>query len=196
MKNIKRVGLLLLLCLSCFLFEGKAQAQSPKQNNDEQITRALLEEVKLLRQTLQRINLNAYRSQIIVERIRAQNDRVARLSRSLEDTRDELADVQVLINQFSERAKAIEKQLQEESDEKRRAPIEGEYRELKYLIDINRQKEQRLRDRETRLSEQVRAEQAKLDDFEGRLDALEREIFDELKKQETESKKGEQKKPQ
>jgi hypothetical protein len=41
---------------------------------------------------------------------------------------------------------------------------------------------------------QVRAEQANLDDFEGRLDALEREIFDELKKQETESKKGEQKK--
>jgi predicted nucleic acid-binding Zn-ribbon protein len=172
------------------------QAQSLKQNNDEQITKALLEEVRLLRQTLQRINLNAYRSQIIVERIRAQNDRVARLSRSLEDTRDEMADVQVLLNQFNERAKAIEKQLQEESDEKRRALMEGEYREMKYLLDTNRQKEQRLRDRETRLSEQVRAEQAKLDDFEGRLDALEREIFDELKKQETESKRGEQTKKQ
>ena len=196
MENTKRVGVILLLCLSCFLFRGEARAQSLKQNSDEQITKALLEEVRLLRQTLQRLNLNAYRSQIIVERIRAQNDRVARLSRSLEDTRDELADVQVMTNQFSERAKAIEKQLQEESDEKRRAPIESEYREMKYLLDINRQKEQRLRERETRLSEQVRVEQAKLDDFEGRLDALEREIFDELKKQETESKKGEVKKQQ
>ncbi len=196
MENIKQVGLLLLLCLSCFLFQGEALAQSPKQNSDEQITKALLEEVRLLRQTLQRINLNAYRSQIIVERIRAQNDRVARLSRSLEDTRDEMADVQVLTNQFNERAKAIEKQLQEESDEKRRGPMEAEYREMKYLLDINRQKEQRLRERETRLSEQVRVEQAKLDDFEGRLDALEREIFDELKKQETESKNGGQTKKQ
>ena len=196
MENIKQVGLLLLLCLSCSLFQREARAQSPKQNNDEQITKALLEEVRLLRQTLQRLNLNAYRSQIIVERIRAQNDRVARLSRSLEDIRDEMADVQVLTNQFSERAKAIEKQLQEESDEKRRGPMEAEYREMKYLLDINRQKEQRLRERETRLSEQVRVEQAKLDDFEGRLDALEREIFDELKKQETESKKDEQKKQQ
>lgn len=196
MGSVKGVELLLLLCLSCFLFRGGVQAQSLKQNNDEQITKALLEEVRLLRQTLQRINLNAYRSQIIVERIRAQNDRVARLSRSLEDTRDEMADVQVLLNQFNERAKAIEKQLQEESDEKRRALMEGEYREMKYLLDTNRQKEQRLRDRETRLSEQVRAEQAKLDDFEGRLDALEREIFDELKKQETESKRGEQTKKQ
>ena len=196
MGNTKLVGVILLLCLSCSLFQGEARAQSPKQNSDDQTAKALLEEVRLLRQTLQRINLNAYRSQIIVERIRAQNDRVARLSRSLEDTRDELADVQVMTNQFNERAKAIEKQLQEESDEKRRAPMEGEYREMKYLLDINRQKEQRLRDRETRLSEQVRVEQAKLDDFEGRLDALEREIFDELKKQETESKKGEQTKKQ
>jgi predicted nucleic acid-binding Zn-ribbon protein len=156
----------------------------------------LLDEVRLLRQTLQRINLNAYRSQIIVERIRAQNDRVSRLARSLEDIRDEMADVQVMINQFNDRAKSADKQLQEEPDEKRRAQMEDEYKELKYMVDINRQKEQRLREREMRLSDQLRVEQAKLDDFEGRLDALEREIFDELNKQETESKKGEQKKRQ
>ena len=196
MKSTKRVGPLLLICLSCLLFNRGAQAQSQKQNNDEQTVKALLDEVRLLRQTLQRINLNAYRSQIIVERIRAQNDRVSRLARSLEDARDEMADVQVFIIQFNDRAKSAEKQLQEESDEKRRAQVEGEYKELKYMLDINRQKEQRLREREMRLSEQFRAEQAKLDDFEGRLDALEREIFDELNKQEPESKKGGQKKPQ
>jgi hypothetical protein len=194
MARTKLMKLALLLPLVCLSFSATVEAQNQKPNENDQPVKALLEEVRLLRQTLQRLNLGAYRSQILVERIRAQNDRVARLSRSLEDTRGELAEEQVSINQFSERAKTTDNQLQQETDDKRKGQIEVELRELKYMIDFHKQKEQRLREREIRSSEQLKIEQAKLDEFDNRLDLLEREISSEIEKQELENKGPEQRK--
>jgi predicted nucleic acid-binding Zn-ribbon protein len=171
----------LLLLLLCIL-AAPAKAQSPKPPDDKTL-QSLVNEVRLLRETLQRINLNSYRSQIIVERIRAQNDRVARLTRMLEDTRDESANIQMHINQLAERAKSLESQIQQESDTKQRAQLEVEQKEFKYVLDQQKQRYERLRERETRLNTELQAEQGKLSELEGRLDALEREIENEMERQ-------------
>jgi predicted nucleic acid-binding Zn-ribbon protein len=171
----------LLLLLFCIL-AASAKAQSSKPPDDKTL-QSLVNEVRLLRVTLQRINLSTYRSQIIVERIRAQNDRVARLTRMLEDTRDESANIQVHINQLTERAKSLESQVQQESDAKQRSQLEVEQKEFKYVLDQQRQRYERLRERELRLNSELQAEQGKLSELEGRLDALEREIENEMERQ-------------
>src|SRR5262249_7915585 len=149
-----------------------AEAQNQKPGENDQPVKALLEEVRLLRQTLQRLNLGTYRSQILVERIRAQNDLIARLSRSLEDTRRELAEEQISVSRFGDRLKMADNLLQQEFDDKRKGEIEFELKEIKSELDLHKQKEQQAREREQRLSEQLKIEQAKLDDFENRLDSL------------------------
>ncbi|HSO75841.1 MAG TPA: hypothetical protein VLU47_13480, partial [Blastocatellia bacterium] len=80
MDSLKTVRLfvVLLFSLSLLTLESLAQAQTPSPAEDQRVIKALLDEVRLLRQAFQRLNLNAYRSQILVERIRAQNDKVAR----------------------------------------------------------------------------------------------------------------------
>jgi hypothetical protein len=88
----------------------------------------------------------------------------------------------------------IDNLLQQESDDKRKEQIEFELREAKGELDLHKQREQRARERDAQLSEQLRLEQAKLDDFEHRLDSLDREISSEIEKQELENKGPEQRK--
>ena len=172
-----------LLLFACFCLPAiSAEAQSAKTQDDKTL-QALLNEVRLLRETLQRINLNAYRSQMIFERIREQSDRVARLDRMLESTRDEMANLPTQINQIGERAKTVESQIQQESDLKQRSQLEEMQKELKSFRDQQREKLDRLRERESRLTTELQVEQGKLSDLEGRLDALEREIENDMEKQ-------------
>jgi predicted nucleic acid-binding Zn-ribbon protein len=173
------IFLILLVCIP-----PSSVAQNSKPTEDKTL-QSLLNEVRLLRETLQRINLNSYRSQIIVERIRAQNDRVARLTRMLEDSRDEAANIQVHINQLSESAKSLENRIQQEADLKQRSQLETELKEFKYILDQQRQRYERLRERELRLNTELQAEQGKLSELEGRLDALEREVEIEIERQRT-----------
>jgi predicted nucleic acid-binding Zn-ribbon protein len=105
------------------------------------------------------------------------------LTRMLEDTRDESASIQTHINQLAERAKSLESQIQQESDTKQRAQLEVEQKEFKYLLDLQKQRYERLRERETRLNSELQPEQGKLSDLEGRLDVLEREIENEMERQ-------------
>lgn len=195
MDSLKTVRLFVVLSfsLSLLTLESLVQAQTPSPAEDQRVIKALLDEVRLLRQAFQRLNLNAYRSQILVERIRAQNDKVARLTRAVEEARDELADTLVSMNQLNERVKATESIIEPEPNAKQRAQMEAE---LKYMLDVHKQREQRAREREQRLAEQLRLEQGKLDDFESRLDALEREIITEVQRQESEDATRDRKKPQ
>jgi len=170
-----------------------AHAQSSKPPDDG-ILQSLLNEVRLLRETLQRINLNAYRSQIIVERIRSQNDRVGRITRMLEDTRDEIANLQMQTKQMSEQAKAAESQVEQEADSNRRTAMEAEIKGFKQMLEPLKQRIDQLREREVRLNGELQTEQGKLSELEGRLEALEREIENEIERQRGSSreKKGNQ----
>lgn len=191
MDSLKTVRLfvVLLFSLSLPMLESAVQAQTPSAPDDQRLIKALLDEVRLLRQAFQRLNLNAYRSQILVERIRAQNDKVRRLTRSVEEARDELAETLSSANQIIERVKSAESTTENEPNAKQRA-------QMQYMLDIHKQREQGLREREQRLSEQLRLEQAKLDDFESRLDALEREIITEAQRLESDEATRDRKKPQ
>ncbi|HEY7914131.1 MAG TPA: hypothetical protein VIG62_19630 [Blastocatellia bacterium] len=173
-------SLFLLAVFSLSLTTAHAQSARPP---DEITLRSLLNEVRLLRETLQWTNLNAHRSQIIVERIRSQNDRVARITRMLEDTRDQIANLQVQTTQMSEQAKSSESELDREADSNRRTAMEAELKGFKQIIEPLKQRLEQLKERETRLNLELQTEQGKLNELEGRLEGLEREIESEIEKQ-------------
>lgn len=180
--------------LLCFFLSASAQAQNTRPPDDNRTIQSLLNEVRLLRQTLQRTGLNAYRSQIILDRLRARHEQVERLTRMLEEVRNEIEKTEATIPRFVERGKVMEKLIEQEADAKRRVELEFEQKEVTGAAEQYKISLERLREREAQLSAQVRTEQAKLSDLEGRLDALEREIENEIERQRTEDKASDGKK--
>src|SRR5437867_7109373 len=62
----------------------------PKQ---DQVIQELLGEVRQLRIALQHISVNAYRGQVMVERLRLQQEQVNRLTQELNSTRNEISEM-------------------------------------------------------------------------------------------------------
>jgi hypothetical protein len=116
--------------LLCCLPNASAQNQTTKQPDDNQTLHSLLNEVRLLRRTLQQTGLNAYRSQIIVERMRTHSEQVLRLTRVLEEARNDAEKIEATIPRLIEQTKLMEGQIERETDVNKRAllkflPVEG-----------------------------------------------------------------------
>jgi predicted nucleic acid-binding Zn-ribbon protein len=172
-----------------FLFSFTAdltQAQTTKPADDNQIIQSLLNEVRLLRKTLQRTGLNTYRSQIIVALMQTHNEHVVRLTSQHEELRSEIEKIETTIPRFSEQAKVMEEQIEREADANKRARLELEYRERKRDVERYKTLLEKRREREQQLTTQLRAEQTKLAELESRLEMLEREIEIEMNRQQTE----------
>ncbi len=166
---------LLCLALLCFVLPvaSYAQAQRSSQSapaDGERTLKALLEEVRLLRIALERMNLNAYRAQILVERLRAQQDRVDRLKRDLESVRSEINDMTLARPRIEEYVKDQESKVNAGTAD------ETPYKMAKAELEQVKQREQQLREREIQLNTEFEIERNILIDLNGRLDALEREM--------------------
>jgi DNA repair exonuclease SbcCD ATPase subunit len=171
----------LLVALVLVTSVASVEAQTSR-GTDESTLQALLQEVRLLRQTLQRANLSAHRSQRIVERIRARGERAARLSRQLEEVRDEIGGIEVHLNQTGEREASLDAQIQQATDADQRKPLEAEKKELRYAQDEQRQRLERLKERESATLSEVQKEERTLGELEARLEALDREIEAEARR--------------
>jgi len=183
------------LAVMCAFSVQPTHAQTAKPTDDSQIIQALLNEVRLLRKTLQVTGLNAYRSQIITESLRARNDQVVRLTRLLEEAREEIENIEGTIPRMNDQAKLLENMSSLEADATKRAQLEFESKERKRDVDRYKTLAERKREREQQLSSQLRAEQAKLTELESRLDGLEREIEAEVDRQRTEDTREGKKQP-
>ncbi len=137
---------------------------------------ALLNEVRLLRIALQNTNTGAKRVQLAAERIRLQQERVDKVSRELEETRNLATNINVDQKRLDETIKELEKQARQEAFPARRAEIEKQMRLLKVEQEPLTLRETRLKDRESMLLAQLSFEQAKLNELHGKLDELEREF--------------------
>jgi chromosome segregation ATPase len=175
-----------------------ASGQTNKQPDDKETLRALLTEVTLLRQslqTLQRMSLDTYRSQLLVDRIRVNREDVRRLAVSLNETRDMISKTQIQIPRTLDEQKLLEGQVPLEVDANKRATLEFELKRAREAGEMYKAQLERLRQREQEVSSDLRAEQTKLDELEGRLDLLERAIENDRQRLEAE-KPAPDKKPQ
>ena len=177
-NTLRSSGLLCLIFLVTAT-AGRAQTDKPAEparDGERQVLQALLKEVHELRLAIQRMNLSAYRAQITVERIRAQNGRIERLSQELEMIRREMEGMDDHFPRMKEMLKELEQQVNKEGDGPRRAELEMQSRALKAEMEEAPKRLQRQRDREAQLLTQLQTEQTKLDVLNDRLETLEREL--------------------
>jgi predicted nucleic acid-binding Zn-ribbon protein len=166
-----------------------AAGQTTKPADDKDTLQALLKEVTMLRQalqTLQRMSVDTYRSQILVDRIRINREDVRRLTSSLNETREMLSKTQQTIPSMTEQQKMLESRLQVEIDQAKRVEFEFEIKRAKNSIELYKSQIDPLKEREQQLSAELNKEKAELDELEGRLDLLERGIEDDRQKLENE----------
>lgn len=152
--------------------EASAQnTNSPAAGPREgQVIQELLGEVRLLRVALQRMSVNAYRGQVLVERLRLQQESVNRLTQELASIKSELGDMKAAQANAKARADDAEKQQDKGLLSESAAAV------TKSMLEGFKQREQSLIERETQLSAQLDAERTNLTDLNKRLDALELEI--------------------
>lgn len=164
------------LSLVCFLFlffltpeNAVAQANTSRPTS-EQSLEELVREVRQLRATLQRMNSAMYKGQVMLERLKLQQDQVARITRELSEARENLSEIrahQTRLNELMIRTEAsVEKGEKDPS----------ELAQIKDELNIHKEREQRLATREVRLATDLEMERARLNELNDRLNAFELEL--------------------
>ena len=164
------VGFLFLLA-SFFVTPQNALAQTrASQPTSEQSLQELVREVRQLRATLQRINSAMYKGQVMIERLRLQQEQVARISNELGQIREELSELRGHQSRFKEAFANLEAHV--EAGTRKREELQ----DIKMQVESFKEREERLVAREARLSNELELERAKLNDLNDRLNALELEL--------------------
>jgi chromosome segregation ATPase len=158
------IGLYLLAPLQSYAQSGAASALN--KSNQEQIVQEILSEVRQLRVEVQRLKASAYQTQVVIERLRLQQEQVNRLTRELGEVRERISEAKTRQVKMDGMLEEAEKQMKAgvtpQSELKR---ISGEIEELK-------QREERLTEQEAQLSAELDAERVKLITLNRRLDEL------------------------
>lgn len=174
---MKRNHIWMLFCIiGLYLFTPQlSYAQSGASSainkpNQEQIVQEILSEVRQLRVEVQRLKASAYQTQVVIERLRLQQEQVTRLTREIGEVRERISETKTRQSKMNGMFEETEKQVQSgvlgQSELKR---ISGEIEELK-------QREQRLTEQESQLSIELDAERVKLITLNRQLDELGREM--------------------
>jgi hypothetical protein len=163
-----------LAYMASFTAIGKTSAS--QSSADPQVLQSLLTEVRELRLALQRSNLTTFRTQVALERMRLQMERVKDLRESLDRTREELVNEKSSRLSMADRMKDLEGRISVERDELKRAELNAEQIELKNALTQSGYREDQLREKENRLSAVLQDEQTKLDDISKKLEAMERKL--------------------
>ena len=163
-------SILFAVLLTCVFANASAQSvktqQPAVQPSSEQSLQELVAEVRQLRATLQRMNAAVYKGQVLLERLKLQQEQVTRISRELAVMREEVQELRAA----QQRVKEALPRLQEGIDAGVKHP--SELVELKRELEQLGQREQRSVARETRLESELETERARLNDLNDKLNAL------------------------
>lgn len=162
------------LCVCASAQEGAAGGAGGA--GAEQTLREILSELRLLRGAIQRTNLQTYRAQVTLGRIRVQQERVDRLARQLDSTRTELIGLRHGRETLAERVRVMEARVKAEADDESRAQWENVLRDLQAELRLQAEKEQARGAAEAQLAAQLQAEQSALEALNNSLEQLEREL--------------------
>ena len=150
------------------------QAAPPSPSSDSQILQQLLDEVRQLRLTCERASAASARLQILLQRMQLQQNQMDRISSKLDSVRDELMRAESQETQGSPQLSELDDRLSHEQDPNRRKELEEQQKVTKMMLEQQARSTQDLRTREDELVASLQREQAKLNEFQERLDALEK----------------------
>lgn len=181
----------LLCCLCGFVLFSWAQqtprpvALPPANNTMDEANpmQAILREVKQIRASIPRSNLNSFNAEITMNRIRLQAETIKTLTTRLEETKALVKKLQEENEEQRLVRKTLEERLQRTIDPIQRAGIEYAIEQLKLKGNNSFTYIQEQRVQEYRLNSQLQMEQNKLDELNNRLDAIQREIEAQVQKE-------------
>jgi phage shock protein A len=154
--------------------DSQAQSSAPPNaggSKQDQVIQELLGEVRQLRIALQHISVNAYRGQVLVERLRLQQEQVNRLTQELKSTRNQIR--QLKAEQLNTKDRLDEAEKQQDKG----VLSEEVVRRVRAALEEFKRQEQSLSEREIQVAGQLETERANLTDLNKRLDALELEMM-------------------
>jgi len=151
---------------------AQAQTQAPAAPTLEK----LLAEVHQLRLALERSAQIAPRIQIAVERLKLQQEKVARTSQPLDELRRDLDRRRSDQPKIQQRLQAIENQASQAVDPTQRRDFEGALKEFKLEAEQAEKSLQQMQAREGELTGQLQAEQSRFMELNDRLDQIERAL--------------------
>jgi len=164
------------LCILCVLLAGHAIAAAQSQESDSQTLRALLDEVRQLRQDLKTSNANFQRGYLLVNRIQVQQTAVENASKRVDTARAGLARVK-------EREQELASVLTHEQDKQSKTSNANESNQaaemitkIKGVLDKSFAEEQEQQASVTSAEQQLRNEQAKLAELQDQLDQLDKTL--------------------
>jgi hypothetical protein len=162
----------LVFFLLCICFAARAQAPA----SDVQTLQTLLAEVHQLRIALERSTQIAPRIQIAVERLKLQQEQVARVARQLDDQRRELDKSRTELPRTQQRLQEISSAAAQTTDPQKRKDLDDASGMFKLEADQAEKSLQQIQVREGELASQLQSEQAKLTELSDRLDKIERAL--------------------
>jgi len=162
--------LLLKLVMLAFLAAWTGLAQS----TDNAALQALLSEVRQMRLTLEKSVSLAPRLQLLMQRAQMQDQKVARISQQLDELRKQISAETARQLNATQRLEKIEQEISSETDVEHRKQLEDMRAGLKMVAGTG--PEQQLRARESEIANSLQTEQAVLDELNGKLDAIERQL--------------------
>jgi predicted nucleic acid-binding Zn-ribbon protein len=162
---MKRTFLLL-----CLVFTARAQNSS----SDPPTLQALLAEVHQLRLALERSSQIAPRIQIAVERLKLQQDQVARTARLLEEIRHDMDARRSGLARTQQRLETIAAESGQATDPGKHRELDEASKMMKLESDQVEKSLQQMQAREGELASQLQSEQSRLTELNDRLDQIER----------------------
>ncbi|HLA10583.1 MAG TPA: hypothetical protein VJ023_08300 [Pyrinomonadaceae bacterium] len=172
------LALMMLVSLSeALVVNGQdRRLAEPSKEDDKQVLKALLDEVRQLRMALQRSNTLNQRLQITLERLRLQQGRVDSLARSLENVRTRITDLKNARPQMEEQIKYAEEVMANAAEPNRRNELEREIKEMKARLASWSRDEEQLREREAELTSELQIEQNRFIELNSQLENMIRQL--------------------
>jgi hypothetical protein len=166
-------------CLSGVLASAGAFAQKPAETDADRTLRELLDEVRLLRKTLQATSVGSVRAQILLTQRQLHNERSLQIERQLASVRSEEVQAQKEFGEKEDRLAEFDYELRTETDPERRAAVEDAVRQVTRARDRTKDGQAQLQVRQNELAELLSHEQTEVDRVQRDLDRIEKEL-DEL----------------
>jgi hypothetical protein len=152
-------------------YSQSAVPSKSAQPQNELVMKQLVNEVRGLRMALTRITTNAFRAQVMIERLRLQQEQVNRLTLDLVKARTEIGDLKSTRLHLEAKAVAMEK------DKEAGLVAESDLNTLKAAIEALNLREPGLAERESRLLAELNVDRGTLEMLSRRLDEVEMELL-------------------
>jgi chromosome segregation ATPase len=158
-----------------FLFFVPA-APCQKVDRESEPLQALLSEIRQLRQDLQVAAIAARRAQIVIYRLHEQEMAVERATERLENANSALAQIQMQHKYNAENLKRLEENKDRFENEQERKQYTDEMSNIKDREEALQAQEQEWQLNQLELEQQLKIEQAKLQQLQDQLDRLDKDL--------------------